>query len=71
MTSYVPRARRHAHSAHSLQMNTPGVEPSSAIRRPDLPQQPHDGTGAAMESLTAAACRSAGLLSPPAGTMGR
>lgn len=50
-------------------MNTPGVDPSSAIGLPRLPQHPHDGTRAAAESVTASACRTAGHLSPPVGTI--
>ena len=53
------RARRHAHSAQSRQMKTAGVAPSSARRRPDLPQHPHEGMELVLPPalVTAGSCR--------------
>ena len=48
-------------------MNTPGVEPSSAIRLFCLPQHPHDGTDTAPPemSVTGAPSRSRGRPASP------
>lgn len=55
-------ALRQAHRAHRRQMKTPGVPPSSAIRRPRPPQQPHaapDGGGGGGPCPTPAVTRHA------------